>query len=182
MKLIKLKETLWAKGNRDKAILLFVLMLLIILIFPAFVFERSLRGSLDLHKQKYNELIMLSKEYEGLKGKIETAESKQSPTSKVGIANAVNDIFSSLGIKGKVKNITGISNRQLAGNISEESAEIYIEKVTMNELVNVFYKIETTPIVLSVKKAAIKKSFDKPELLNVTITLALFNLPPSVQP
>lgn len=117
-----------------------------------------------------------------LKGRIETVEKKQSSLSKTGIANIANDIFASLGIKGKVKNITEISNRQLAGNISMESAEIHFEKLTMNEMVNLFHKIETSNAILSVKKAGIKKSFEKPELLDVKITLALFNLPSPVQP
>lgn len=117
-----------------------------------------------------------------IKSRIDAAEKKQSAMSKTGITNIVTDIFTSLGIKGKVKSIKGLSSRQMAGNISEESAEIYIEKVTMNEMVNIFYKIETTPVIVSIKKATIKKSFDKPELLDITITLALYNLPQTVQP
>lgn len=175
--LTKLRDLFRDKQLRSTAVLGLVLASLIILIVPAFIFQRSLKDSLELHKQKYLELIAISKDYIQLKGRTETAEKKQSPAAKAGIANIFNDIFTSLGVKGKVKSITGISNRDLPGNITEESAEIYIEKVTMNEMINIFYKIETSHVILSVKKASIKKSFEKPELLDLKITLALFNLP-----
>ncbi len=179
---IELKNFFLSRQNRSRAVLFIILISLVILIIPAFIYERSLKGSLDSNRQKYKELAALSNDYIALRGKLETAEKKQSIKAGAGIANTVNDMFASLGIKSRIKSITGVSNRQLKGNISEEFAEIYIEKVTMNELVNIFYKIETMPVILSVKKTAIKKSFEKPELLDVTISLALFNLAPAAQP
>ena len=54
----------------------------------------------------------------------------------------------------------------------EEEADISVEKVTMNEMVNIFYRIENAPMILTVKKASIKKSFDNPELLNISLILS----------
>jgi hypothetical protein len=39
-------------------------------------------------------------------------------------------------------------------------------------MINVFYRIENAPMVLTVKKATIKKSFENPELLNITMVLS----------
>lgn len=42
----------------------------------------------------------------------------------------------------------------------------------MNEMANIFYRIEHAPMILTVKKATIKQSFENPELLNITLDLS----------
>lgn len=180
--LSKIRSLFLSGQSRSRAVLYLALIFLVILIIPLFVFERSLKSSLDSHKQKHKDLIVLSSEYRALKEKVESAENKASNLPAGGIASAVNDISASLGVKGKIKSVKGISNRQLKGNISEEAAEVSVEKVSMNELINIFHKIETMPAILSVRKTTIKKSFEKPDLLDVTISLALFNLQPEAKP
>jgi len=162
--------------TRRNAVLYLLLSFLIILVIPLFIFERSLKNSLDSHKQKYKELIALGSDYRSLKEKVDSSQNKAAVSGNTGVAKTVNDIAASLGIKRKIKSIKGVSSRQLKGNISEETIEVYIEKVTMNELLNLFYKIETAPVVLSIKKTNIKKSFEKPDLLDVTLNLSIFNL------
>jgi hypothetical protein len=46
----------------------------------------------------------------------------------------------------------------------------------MNEMVNIFYTIEHSPMVLTVEKATVKKSFEDPELLNISLTLSFFRV------
>lgn len=169
------------RQSRSRGILLLALIFLVILIVPALIYERSLNSLLDLNRAKLRDLMILSNDYKMLKEKVSYAENKAPNPPMGGIASAVNDIAASLGIKGKIKAIKGVSSRQLKGNISEETAEVSIEKVTMNELINIFHKIETMPVVLSIKKTTIKKSFEKPELLDVTISLAIFNLKSEVK-
>lgn len=164
------------------AFLCIALSIMIIIIIPSVIYERTLKASLDSHKAKLRDIIILSNDYKMLKEKVSSIEKKASNTQMSGIAGVVNDVAGSIGIKGKIKSIKGISNRQLKGNISEEVAEVSIEKVTMNELINLFHKIETMPAILSIKKTTIKKSFEKPDLLDVTISLALFNLQTEVKP
>lgn len=162
-------------------ILLLALIFLVILIIPALIYERSSNSSLDLQRAKLRDLMILSNDYKMLKEKVSYAENKAPNPTTGGIAGAFNDIAASVGIKGKIKAIKGVSSRQLKGNISEEAAEVSIEKVTTNELINLFHKIETMPVALSIKKTTIKKSFEKPELLDVTISLAMFNLQPEAK-
>jgi hypothetical protein len=61
--------------------------------------------------------------------------------------------------------------------MGEESAEIQIEKLNMTELVHLFFKIENAPMILAVKRVIIKKSFENPELLDVTMAVSLFGSP-----
>jgi hypothetical protein len=101
-------------------------------------------------------------------------EQKTTSARVQGIANAVDSIVSSLGIKGKLKAVKGLGSREIKGPMTEESAEMQLERVSMNELVNIFYRIGEAPVILSVKRATMKKSFENPELLDVTMTISLF--------
>ncbi len=179
--LLKIRILFTNEGTRSIGILLLILLFLFLLIIPSFIFERALRVSIDSYKSKSRDLNTLSSEYKILREKVSFIETKSSNPHPGGITSVVNDIASSIGIKGKIKAIKGVSTRQLKEHISEETAEIYIEKATLNELVNVFHKIETAPTILSVKRTNIKKSFDRPEMLDVSITLSLFNLQPETK-
>ena len=75
---------------------------------------------------------------------------------------------------GKMKSIKGTGTRKTPNQMSEETAEIQIEKLTINEMVQLIYKIEDAPMILAMKTVVIKKSFENPELLDVTMTVSLF--------
>jgi hypothetical protein len=72
-----------------------------------------------------------------------------------------------------MKSVKLIGAKKVMDQISEESAEIQMEKLNMSEVVNLFYKIENAPMILAVKRVAIKKSFENPELLDVTMSVSL---------
>ncbi len=86
----------------------------------------------------------------------------------------MDEIASPLGIKGKVKSIKGTGTKKTIDKMSEESAEIQIEKLNMTELMHMFYKIENAPMILAVKKVTMKKSFESPDFLDLTMTVSLF--------
>jgi len=151
-----------------------IVLLLFILIIPAFIMQKASRKETDTLKSKRTELSLLSTEFSALKGQVDVVEQKTTPLQTKGIATVFDDIVSSLGIKGKLKAVKGLGSREIKGPMTEESAEVQLEKVSMNELVNMFYRIGEAPVILSVKRAAMKKSFENPELLDVTMTLALF--------
>lgn len=161
------------RWNRDTAFALIILGLFV-LVLPLGIMERSAEKELDALTAKQKELVSMSGEYRALKENVDFAERKPSLPQVRGIADALDNISSSLGIKGKVKSVKAVSSREIQGSMNEESAEVLIEKVTLNELVNLFYRIGDAPMILSVKKVTMKKSFESPELLDVTMTMALF--------
>lgn len=150
------------------------LLFLYILIIPAFLMERASRAEVDSLKKKIVELSVLSGEYRSIKELVDIIEKRASSQKVNGIAQAVDDIFSSLGIKEKVKSIKSVGTRDIKDGITEERADILLEKVSMNELVNLLHRMEDGAAMLSIKKINLKKSFEGPDLLDVTITTALF--------
>ena len=159
--------------SRD-TVLALITLALFVLIVPLFFMERSSKKDLDTLKARQKEIASLSREYRTLKESVDSVEQKPSLSQIRGVTNALDVISSSLGVKGKIKSVKAVANREILGSMSEESAEVTMEKVTLNELVNLFYKVEDAPMILSVKRVTMKKSFENPELLNVTMTIALF--------
>jgi hypothetical protein len=149
-------------------------LLLFILIIPVFIMQRASKKEVDTLKSKRNELALLTTEFSTLRGQVDVVEQKTTPAQVQGIANVLDGIVSSMGIKGKLKAVKGLGSREIKGPMTEESAEVQLERVGMNELVNMFYRIGEAPVILSVKRATMKKSFENPELLDVTMTIALF--------
>jgi uncharacterized coiled-coil DUF342 family protein len=131
----------------------------------------SAKKELQQLKDQRKEIMMLHDEYVSLKQKIDAVESRKNLTNVQGIIQAVDEVFSSTGLKDKVKTVKATGKRESKDG-SEEEADVYIEKVTMNETVNIFYRIENAPMVLTIKKATVKKAFENPELLNISLSLS----------
>lgn len=132
----------------------------------------SLKKKNAVLKAQRTELAQLKEEYTVLKDRVDSVENKKSLVKVEGIVQAVDDIFRSLGLSQKVKSVksTGTWDKKYG---VEEEAEAQIEKVSMNEMANIFYKIENAPMILSISKTTLKTSFDSPTLLNITMTISL---------
>jgi len=160
--------------SRTQIIVVSVIIGLWILIIPAFVMERSAGRELNMLKTKQKELTVLSREYKNLKEKVDFVERRSTVGQVRGVANAVDVLSSSIGMKGKIKSVRVTGTREIQGSMTEETAEVQMEKSTMNELVNVYYRMQNAPMILSVKRTTMKKTFENPELLDITMTVSLF--------
>lgn len=173
-----LSQSVRRKDYRNFIIFFLAIICLYILVVPAFIFERKSERELAALQTRLHEFSNLENEYNKLKVQVNAIDSKKSLSRIRSIIQAIDEVLLSLDIKEKMKSIKGIEGRDIGGKTNEETAEVQMEKVTVNELVHVFYKIENAPMLLSIKKVSIKKSFALPELLDVTMTISLFTSPP----
>jgi len=123
-------------------------------------------------RSRQNEMLGLQAEFEHLKSAVDLVEGRKSPVKVEGIVQAVDEVFTSIGLSQKVKSVKPLGAREKKYAIEEE-ADVRIERVTMNEMINILYKIENAPMLLSIRRTALKTSFDNPSLLNLTITVSL---------
>lgn len=172
-----IRHYLSGRMPRNRVLLLSALLGLYVVVIPALIWERASSRELSQLKTRFMEFSILSAEYRSLKEQIGSIEQKRFLTKTSGIAQVLDDAFLSLGVKGKMKSIKGIGGREIEGQLNEETAEFQMEKVDLNELVNIFYKLEKTPLLLSIQKVSLKKSFEKPDLLDVITTVSLFTSP-----
>jgi general secretion pathway protein M len=144
-----------------------------ILIIPIVLAAKSSEKELRAQRMRLREISTLISEYRSLKGHIDSLEVKESLSKVSGIAQALDDTVTSVGMKGKIKSVKVLGQREVK-DAMEETADIYIERLTMNELINLFCRIEEAPFLFSMKGCTIKKTFENPELLNVTMSIALY--------
>jgi thioredoxin-related protein len=158
---------------KDKKIILGIagLVLFIIMISVALTTLANERMDLLQLKEQRKEMIALKDSLLLLSRKVHNVEAKKELSKVQGIAQAVEEVFSSVGLKDRVKTVKSTGKRETKDGFEEE-ADVYIEKVTMNDMVNIFYRIRNAPMILTIKKVAIKKSFENPELLNISLILS----------
>ena len=135
----------------------------------------SEKKELHVLREKYRELVLLKGEFLSLKQMIDGVEGKRNISDVKGVIQAIDEVFLSLGLKDKVRAVKSIGKREVKDGFIEE-AELQIEKVSMNEMLNIFYRIEHVPMILTIKKTTIKKSFENPELFNITIILSFLSI------
>lgn len=160
--------------SRRKLILASIVLFLYVLIIPLFVIQSAARKELGAQNARLKEMIVLSSEYKTISERISIIERRSAVARSDGVAQAIDSITSSIGIRGKVKSIRAGGPREIKGEMTEDSAEVQMEKVSMNELVNLFYSIDNAPMMLTIRQALMKKSFENPELLDIKMTIALF--------
>jgi hypothetical protein len=162
------------RASRKKIVIVVVLIGFYILIIPNLLWDRAAEKELSEWTAKYDEFSILTNKYRSLRASVNAIEQKKTLTRTNSITQAIGDISLSLGIKEKMKSIKLTGTKKIMDQMSEESAEIQMEKLNMRELVHLFYKIENAPMILAVKRVVIKKSFENPELLDVTMAVSLF--------
>lgn len=161
------------KKSRRKIYLSLAPLLLYVLIIPSLILEKSSQRELDSLRIRRAEFHSLSREYLLLRDQIDGIERRLSLAETSGIARAMDEIISSLGIRQKMRSVKIIGSRRVSETSMEETAEVQMEKLTLNELINVLYRIKEARTILLLKRATIKKPFDNPQLLDVTMTIAL---------
>lgn len=135
----------------------------------------SAKTELAQLRVQQKEMSLLKDEFASLKNRVDSLKGRRSLTKVGGIVQATDEVFATSGLKDKIKSLKPVGRREIKDALEEE-AEVHIEKVNMNEMINIFYKIENAPMILSIKKATIKTSFENPELLNITMTLAFVKI------
>lgn len=158
---------------KNRRIISFSAVLISFLILAALGIKMLSSQTKELHQlqEQRKEMAVLRDEFLSLQQKFQTVENRKNLTNIQGVLQAVDEVFSSVGLKDKVKTVKNTGKRETKDRIEEE-ADVSVEKVTMNEMLNIFYRIDHAPMILTIKKVAVKQSFENPELLNITLMLS----------
>lgn len=88
-------------------------------------------------------------------------------------------IIEEIGIKGKGVKITPLKGEERTGML-EDAADVRIEGLTANEMINLIYRLEKGSRPLSVKKANLRVRFDDPSRFDLGVTIALLKPAPGL--
>ena len=86
-------------------------------------------------------------------------------------------IIEEIGIKGKGSQIKPIKGEERGGYL-EDAAEVKMDGLTLNEAVNLIFRLEKGARPVVIKKALLKTRFDDPSKLDLTLTVALLKAAP----
>jgi general secretion pathway protein M len=81
-------------------------------------------------------------------------------------------VIEEIGIKGKSSRVSPLKGEERAGLV-EDAAEVKLEGLSANEVVNLLFRLEKGSRPVIVKKANFKTRFDDPSRLDVTLVIAL---------
>jgi general secretion pathway protein M len=162
---------------KDKRGIVFFAALIIFVLMSSYGIHQLSSGKRELAmlREQRNEMLQMKDEYLALKQQIDSVEGRKNPSGPQGIVQAVDEVFQTMGLKDKIKTLKSTGKKEIRDGF-EEDADLYIEKVTMNEMVNILYRIENAPMVLTMKKVTIKKSFENPELLNISLVISFIKI------
>ncbi|MCX7793130.1 MAG: hypothetical protein N2257_01800 [Thermodesulfovibrionales bacterium] len=146
------------------AILIFlVLTVLITGIFIKIKTEKELA----YQKKRLSEFRILLTEYRNIKEELSKIDKR---TGGKALIEEINLLLHTTGLKGKVRSLKEAQKKETSFGIIEET-ELVMERLTMNELVNILYHVDQRHS-LSISRISMKRSFDSPEFLNLTVMLS----------
>lgn len=81
-------------------------------------------------------------------------------------------IIEEIGIRGKGVKIMPLKGEERSGGV-EDAADVRIEGVTTNEMINLIYRLEKGGRPMTLKKANLRVRFDDPARFDLALTVAL---------
>lgn len=149
------------------------LVLMYLMIIPALTLSGISERERATLLSKQQEFLRTASEYRAAKAAVDAFE--QRPPVPAGSATqTVSELLSLPGTRVKTKSIRSMAIKEAGDRLKEETLEVQIEKLTLNELINVCYRIEKAPARIVLRSAQVKRSFESPDLLEATLTLSLF--------
>lgn len=133
------------------------------------VFYHAAGTKTESMERALSESAALQSELSGLAARMAEIERKGKLTGAKAVNEAMDDVLRPLGLSGKVSRIERLESQAK----NEEKAEAQIKGLTMNEAVNMLYRLERAPMLLIVRKAEFKASFSSAETLDATLTISL---------
>ena len=146
------------------------------LLFPFLEAKKTVNRAIKSNEKILSEMALLSAEYRGLKQHEEGIQQA--------LARRVRDftLFSHLervageaGVKANIKYINA-SKGSASGPYEELPVEIKLEKITLKQLTDFFYILESPQDLIRIKKLVVSKMKENPEYLTAQIQAVTFQL------
>ena len=146
------------------------------LLFPFLEAKKTVNRAIKSNEKILAEMALLSAEYRGLKQHEEGIQQA--------LARRVRDftLFSHLervageaGVKANIKYINA-SKGSASGPYEELPVEIKLEKITLKQLTDFFYILESPQDLIRIKKLVVSKMKENPEYLTAQIQAVTFQL------
>jgi general secretion pathway protein M len=175
-----LREQYHRLGSRDRlrvGIAIAALLLLAILLTAANDRIGRIKKRLAAREAAVVEMLVLKRRYQEANAVAQRLTNRLAATRP---DDSPAKLIEEIGIKGKGTQIKPLKGEERGGYL-EDAAEIKMEGLSVNEAVNLLFRLEKGAKPVVIKKASLKTRFDDPARLDLTLTVALLKAAPQGQ-
>lgn len=140
--------------------------------FITFISANNFERKNEELNSQLKEMQMLREELIHIKDIVESKGKKIGLTKVSSVVSTLEQMLDNIRLKAKV--IKPLEKKRIKEFI-EEDAELEIEGIDLNAIVNLFYRIENSPVPLKIKRATIKTSFENPNVFILSLTVSLMS-------
>ena len=160
-------------GGAGAALVLFLLFK--VTIDPLFKHSADLDRQIVTARRQLAELRTMQQEYQRQKAVVDSINSQLKRQQNFAIFSRLEEFAGQTGIRNKILYMKPtVSTPSEVYN--EESVEIKMEGVTLEQLVRYLHQIENSPQLLKIKRLEIKPRFDNRQILTATFRVSAYTL------
>ena len=155
--------------------------MLVLFLFFKVAIDPLFKHSADLDRQivtarrQLAELRTMQQEYQRQKSVVDTINNQLKKQQNFAIFSRLEEFAGQTGIRNKILYMKPtVSTPSEVYN--EESVEIKMEGVTLEQLVRYLHQVENSPQLLKIKRLEIKPRFDNRQILTATFRVSAFTL------
>ena len=160
-------------GGAGAALIVFLIFKLTI--DPLFKYSAELDRQIVTARRQLNELRTVQQEYQRQKSVVDSINSQLKKQQNFAIFSRLEELAGQSGIRNKILHMKPtVSTPSEVYN--EESVEIKMEGVTLEQLVRYLHQVENSPQLLKIKRLELKPRFDNRQILTATFRVSAFTL------
>lgn len=154
--------------------------LLIFLLFKL-AMDPMLKRSADLDRQivtaqrQLSELRTMQEEYLRQKSVVDSINSQLKKQQNFAIFSRLEELAGQTGIRNKILHMKPTVSTH-SEMYNEESVEVKMEGVTLEQLVRYLHQVESSPQLLKIKRLEVKPRIDNRQILTATFRVSAFTL------
>ena len=146
------------------------------LLFPFLEAKKTVNRAIISNEKILGEMALLSAEYRGLKQHEEGIQQSLARRSRdFTLFSHLERVAGEAGVKANIKYINA-SKGSASGPYEELPVEIKLEKITLKQLTDFFYILESPQDLIRIKKLVVSKMKENPEYLAAQIQAVTFQL------
>ncbi|MBM3222934.1 MAG: type II secretion system protein M [Candidatus Tectomicrobia bacterium] len=154
---------------------LVVFLLFKLVIDPLFKHSADLDRQIVAARRQLTELRTMQQEYQRQKSVVDSINSQLKKQQNFAIFSRLEELAGQTGIRNKILHMKPtVSTPSEVYN--EESVEVRMEGVTLEQLVRYLHSVESSPQLLKIKRLEMKPRFDNRQILTATFRVSAFTL------
>jgi len=160
-------------GGAGAALVVFLIFKLAI--DPMFKHYAELDRQIVTARRQLNELRTMQQEYQRQKSVVDSINNQLKKQQNFAIFSRLEELAGQTGIRGKIVHMKPtVSTPSEVYN--EESVEVRMEGVTLEQLVRYLHQVENSPQLLKIKRLEMKPRIDNRQILTATFRVSAFTL------